>query len=152
MAKSTPIEVIKQQKKAENVSNTVNVSNASNALNTESDDNVNDVLNSLNAKQYVTPDSNSNQLLPPPPIYDPYIETMIEENNDDDNTSYLSHLMTTDVKLSVLCAIVFIIVYSIPIERIVFTYISIDKLPFSEIIIKGLIAGTIFFILARLIT
>jgi hypothetical protein len=60
--------------------------------------------------------------------------------------------LTTDLKLAAICMAVFVAVTQIPLEKIIYSYIALDKLPFSEVLVKGAIAGALFYFLTRLIT
>ena len=131
MSKSTPIEAIKQIH-----------ANPEEPV----DDNVKEVLDSINSETYTAPPFPT-YIPPPPPQYEP-----MTHDEDSEATLIGGFRITNDMKLALISALVFIAIYQIPIEKIVFSYISLDKLPFSEVLIKGLIAGIVFFLLARIIT
>jgi hypothetical protein len=132
MSKSTPIEAIKQ----------IHANPEEPA-----DDNVKEVLDSINSETYTAPPSMPfPTYIPPPPQYEPMT------HDEEEATLIGGFRITNDMKLALISALVFIAIYQIPIEKIVFSYISLDKLPFSEVLIKGLIAGIVFFLLARIIT
>lgn len=131
MSKSTPIEAIKQIH-----------ANPEEPV----DDNVKEVLDSINSETYTAPPFPT-YIPPPPPQYEP-----MTHDEDSEATLIGGFRITNDMKLALISALVFIAIYQIPIEKIVFSYISLDKLPFSEVLIKGLIAGLVFFLLARIIT
>lgn len=55
-----------------------------------------------------------------------------------------------DFKNMFLVVLVFFVVSIIPFENFIYQYISLDKIPFSHIWIKAIIAGILFFILSKL--
>lgn len=60
-------------------------------------------------------------------------------------------LIRYDVKNVVIVVVVFMISSVLPIERIVNNYIAIDKIPYSNIAIKSVLAGVLFFLLNKLV-
>lgn len=60
-------------------------------------------------------------------------------------------LYSIEIKMSIICAIVFIIVSILPIEKIIFKYYSLDRIPYSNLILKAIISAIVFFILIKLI-
>lgn len=117
------------------------------------DDSVREVLESINAESFNAPPPPpfQNYIQPPQPLYDDELPTASTGSASTSMNIGGFHI-TNDMKLALVSALIFIAVYQIPIEKIVFSYISLDKLPFSEVVIKGLIAGFIFLLLARVIT
>ena len=59
--------------------------------------------------------------------------------------------LNNDLKLAAICVTVFIIASHIPLEKLVYRYVSLDKIPYSQIVIKAILAGILFIILGRLI-
>lgn len=57
-----------------------------------------------------------------------------------------------DIKLTLLVAIIFILTSKIPLEKLIYNYVSLDKIPFSDILVKSVIAGALFFFCARFFT
>jgi len=56
-----------------------------------------------------------------------------------------------DMKNVVLVMVVFVLVSVMPIERFVYNYIALDRIPYSRIAIKAAIAGILFFVLSKLL-
>jgi hypothetical protein len=187
MAKSTPIQAIKQQAQQSQQSQQSQppmpmpmpmptympqLSDVQ-PMRDSDDSSVKDVLNSLNAETYVmapmqptqqqqqysqiAPQMQQHQGHPNDPSLTSFasFDDPIDDTNDDSQPTFASPLAfltgSVDLKLAAICAAVFITVSQIPLEKIVYTYISLDKFPFSEVIIKALLAGLIFFVLARLV-
>jgi len=131
MSKSTPLTELQQP-----------LQQVEHDQNTEQD--VEQVLQSLT-------ESFSPQPPPPPqqfPVYAPYeVETKIVP---DDELLKRFFVFDSDVKMAAICAAVFVIVTYIPLEKIVFKYISLDKVPYSGIIVKALTAAFLFFVVAKM--
>lgn len=160
MSKSTPIQALQgiqgiQASQASQSIQGIQGNIPSKQIEEPVDDNVREVLENINAETYSAP-------VPP---FQNYIQPggrMFDDVDDADDTgkntsnnggmSIGGFQITNDMKLALISALIFIAVYQIPIEKIVFTYISLDKLPFSEVVIKGLIAGVIFLLLARVVS
>jgi len=108
-------------------------------------------LQSINAETYV--------MAPPTqprdtaiPTYTPLTDMYgVAASPPNSLSPILAVLNSVELKLAAICAAVFITVYQIPLEKIIYSYISLDKLPFSEVIIKAIIAGLLFFVLARVV-
>ena len=121
--------------------------------NTHEDDQVQDVLQSIN--ESCAPQTN---FLPAiPPQFDQYApvqlptETGIEPSVGNDKIEGIMGYLTYELKLAILSAIIFIVVCFVPIEQFVFKYAALEKIPFANVYIKAIIAGTLFYFLVRLI-
>ena len=146
MAKSTPIAAIRPA--VANASTTTIQTDSADA-----DDVVQDVLQSLNNETFTLPPEQTinyssmaaaayNTTQPSHPLN--------QHADEDRNDRVLPFAITHDIKLAAICMTVFIIVYQIPLEKIIYSYISLDKLPFSEVLVKGLIAGVAFYFISHL--
>jgi hypothetical protein len=149
MAKSTPIAVIKQQQQQN-----------PEIHEDQSDDVVQDVLSSLNNEHF--------QQQQQAPASAPLYADLVADANSHPYAGAEAaaaaaaapgHVqpfsigpLTTDLKLAAICMAVFVAVTQIPLEKIIYSYIALDKLPFSEVLVKGAIAGALFYFLTRLIT
>jgi hypothetical protein len=58
---------------------------------------------------------------------------------------------TDDLKNSLIVFAIFIIATKIPLEKIIYKYVSLEHIPLSDIIIKAAIAGVIFFAVRKLL-
>jgi len=56
---------------------------------------------------------------------------------------------TDDLKNALIVVAIFIIATKIPLEKIIYKYISLEHIPLSDVIIKAFIAGVIFFIVRK---
>ena len=56
-----------------------------------------------------------------------------------------------DIKTAFYVVIVFIVVSIIPVETTIYKYISLDKIPYSAVLLKAIIAGILVFILKKLL-
>ena len=104
-----------------------------------SDDVVQDVLQSI---------SNVNYAQAPPE--EPIIQQQLPPTTQPAN---LFETLSNDIniKLAFICAAVFITAYQIPLQKVLTNYISLDKFPFAEPIIKGIFVGLVFYVLAKAI-
>jgi len=73
------------------------------------------------------------------------------EQNEVSNNMFADMFNSADIQSTILCVAVFIIVSFLPIEQYVFKYIALDKIPYSAVIVKALIAGALFYVVKRLI-
>jgi hypothetical protein len=148
MAKSTPIAVIKQQQQQN-----------PEIHEDQSDDVVQDVLSSLNNEHF----QQQQQQQQAPASAPLYADLVADANSHPyagaEAAAVPGHVqpfsigpLTTDLKLAAICMAVFVAVTQIPLEKIIYSYIALDKLPFSEVLVKGAIAGALFYFLTRLIT
>lgn len=115
-----------------------------------SEEQVNDVLQTIVNDTTLPPMPANIQYQPIEYSQDQEIEK-IDEEEEKQNNFVLSFLMSHDVKLAVLCSLVFLCVCFIPIENIVFKYISLDKIPYANMYIKAILAGIIFFTFAKVL-
>ena len=147
MAKSTPIAVIKQQQQQN-----------PEIHEDQSDDVVQDVLSSLNNEHF---QQQQQQAPASPPLYadlvadansHPYAGAEVAAAAPGNVQPFSIGPLTTDLKLAAICMAVFVAVTQIPLEKIIYSYIALEKLPFSEVLVKGAIAGALFYFLSRLIT
>ena len=163
MAKSTPIQAIKQQQQMQQQQQPLQQQQQQQQqpVDMSSKDDIKDVLQSLNSANWaVTPPDDdqqqSNESMPSMqsmPSMNSQYESFdsLDSRETEEAPSSLLAFLTMDIKLAAICALVFITVSQIPLEKIVYTYISLDKFPFSEVIIKAIIAGLIFFVLGRIV-
>ena len=159
-----------------------NVASASDNLNIndgqlkEEDKNVQDVLQSLNAETYVVEPQLQQRLQEQQRDRESVHDSIDSANADnganaantgdsdgaqfekyEDNSVFpfpipISSSTMNDIKMSLVCVSIFFIVSQIPLEKIVFNYIALDKIPLSGIMIKGIIAGLLFFIISRILS
>lgn len=144
----------------------------------DDDSTVIDALNHLNKS--VSIDSSTNQMqMPAPPQIDQFVQqapdfagfndnqydgldlqmqmqmqnehTQAVNNNDMRFSQIFSWTRSDDIKTALYVVIVFIIVSIIPIETTIYKYISLDKIPYSNILIKAIIAGILVFLLKKLL-
>jgi hypothetical protein len=75
----------------------------------------------------------------------------IETFNNEKNA--LSDLATLqgDIKNVVVVMVVYALVAAIPVEHLIYRYIALDKIPYSKIIIKAVLAGAAFFIISKIV-
>jgi hypothetical protein len=118
-------------------------------VNNEEDDNVQELLQSLNSETYVVePEPQQQQ----PQYAEQYAEDLQEEQQPPSQIlPSFAGMLTFDIKMSIICAILYIVVSQIPLEKLVYNYISLDKIPYSDVIVKAIIIGGLFFLIARFI-
>lgn len=104
-----------------------------------SDDVVQDVLQSISTASYG-----------PAPPDEPIIQQQLSPTAQPAN---LFETLSNDIniKLAFICAAVFITAYQIPLQKVLTNYISLDKFPFAEPIVKGIFVGLVFYVLAKAI-
>lgn len=51
---------------------------------------------------------------------------------------------------TIFVVLIFFVVSIIPIEKMIYKYVSLNKIPYSDMIIKAVLAGGIFFVLTKL--
>lgn len=51
---------------------------------------------------------------------------------------------------TIFVVLIFFVVSIIPIEKMIYKYVSLNKVPYSDMIIKAILAGSIFFVLTKL--
>lgn len=51
---------------------------------------------------------------------------------------------------TIFVVLIFFVVSIIPIEKMIYKYVSLNKIPYSDMIIKAILAGSIFFVLTKL--
>ena len=56
-----------------------------------------------------------------------------------------------DIKNVILVTFIYVVISILPVQRFVYQYIAIDKIPYSHIAIKAVLAGLLFFVLARIL-
>jgi small-conductance mechanosensitive channel len=56
-----------------------------------------------------------------------------------------------DLKMTIAVIIIYIIVTIIPVEKFVYKYIaSLDKIPYSSLVVKAFLAGSVYFVIRKL--
>lgn len=73
-------------------------------------------------------------------------------DNTQQSTSFLGSLFVfdKDVKNTLIVMCIFVVVCMIPFHKFVNNYVCIDKFPYSDIIIKTIIIGLLFFVITKL--
>lgn len=82
-------------------------------------------------------------------------DTDKKEDESPDSLNKIDNIMSItniiqNIKSSLYIVFLFFILSIIPIEKFVYKYISLYKIPYSDIIIKSILAGVIFFALTKL--
>lgn len=144
MSKSTPIVQLQQQQQPPQGQ-------------AQEVDEVQEVLQALQSENFQQQqqqqqiDPSPSHFLPSLPQYAPAnfyeLDTKISDQKDL-LTKFL--VFDNDVKMAAICAAVFVIVTYVPLERIIFKYISLDKVPYSALFLKALTAAFVFYVFAKL--
>lgn len=107
---------------------------------------INDVLNSLSddyeEEEYQEGEYDQQQQREP---------FVLQEQQTQEIVQHWLKLQADDIKKSVIVFAIFLIVSKIPLEKIIYKYISLEHVPLSDIIIKGVIAAVLFFVARKLI-
>jgi hypothetical protein len=74
----------------------------------------------------------------------------VQEENNKELVKQIMKPLLMDIQTTIYVVIIFFIVSIIPMEKLIFKYISLNKVPYSDIIIKAILAGIIFFVLTKL--
>ncbi len=85
-----------------------------------------------------------NDVITPPP--------MQHQSNHGQKTNTINKFIDGDVRTILLVVFVCILCQIIPVESYVFKYVSIEKIPYSDIICKALFAGIIFYLINKYIS
>lgn len=75
---------------------------------------------------------------------------IVEEHAHASGPIHLMKPLIGELKTTMYVVIIFFIVSAIPIEKMIYKYISLNKIPYSDIILKAILAGAIFFVLTKL--
>lgn len=90
------------------------------------------------------------------------IENKEYEENYDNNDIEISEEDHKDIQMDIVkpllgelqhtiyVVIIFFIISAIPIEKMIYKYISFNKIPYSDVILKSILAGLVFFVLTKL--
>jgi hypothetical protein len=105
----------------------------------EEDDDVQALLENINAKNYVM-ENNA-----PLPANNSFVDNYSDQFENDPKPSF-SSIITYDIKMSVIVAALFVVVSQIPLEKLVYNYIALDKIPYANVIVKAVIIGALFFL------
>jgi hypothetical protein len=116
--------------------------------NIEEDENVQEVLDNINTENYVVDNEIQSNPVDQYQVQGQEKEMYVSESQY--NIPYIGAL-TNDIKMAAICAVVFILASQIPLEKIVYNYISLENIPFSGVIAKALIAAALFFLISRFI-
>jgi hypothetical protein len=130
MVKSTPISQL-QQKKLESIDEDIDNDNIDGL-----DDEDVSQMESFNQQLREDIQNKSTMNIPSPKNMD-IVQSWILQNNN--------------LKYSLYVVGIFILVSNIPIEKVIYRYVSLNKIPLSDTIFKGLIAGIVFFILSKML-
>ena len=74
----------------------------------------------------------------------------VPEENNKELVKQIMKPLLMDIQTTIYVVVIFFIVSIIPMEKLIFKYISLNKVPYSDIIIKAILAGIIFFVLTKL--
>ena len=161
MSKSTPI------------SNLTDQNSSVNSNNPEEDNTIQDLLQSLNSENYAMPQSQPPLGNVPMPSSHPSANNVMPDSSSTEPTfapfaqfedaapfqsQSLSQSLSrfdqaqADLKLVAFCIIAFLAASQIPIQKLIGHYMAIDKIPFSDVAIKALLAGAFFYALSKVIT
>jgi hypothetical protein len=97
---------------------------------------INDVLNSL-TDDYDEEDDEEEEVK----VREPFVP-----QEQQDVVQHWLKSQADDIKNSLIVFAIFLIVSKIPLEKIIYKYISLQHIPLSDIIIKGVIAAVLFFV------
>lgn len=89
-----------------------------------------------------------------------YDEKLEENYEEDVNTNLIEDQKNNPINLmkpligelqyTIYVVMIFFILSVIPVEKIVYKYISLNRIPYSDIILKSILAGLLFFVLTKL--
>lgn len=61
-------------------------------------------------------------------------------------------VLHSDLRNALIVIVVFVIISVIPVEKIIYKYIALDKVPYSHVVIKAVLAGILFFCLSKVVS
>lgn len=135
----------------------------------EDDATIQDVLNKLNneiATKQTVQDYNNLAMEATQPQMQPYAYSeqdaeygydyqrqVAEPAQPDLKNKLINDIMSFNdtVKCSIIAGILFIFLYYIPVENLVFKYVSIQHIPYSDVIVKSLLMVTLMFVVQQLV-
>lgn len=89
-----------------------------------------------------------------------YDEKFEENYEEDVNTNLIEDQKNNPINLmkpligelqyTIYVVMIFFVLSVIPVEKIVYKYISLNRIPYSDIILKSILAGLLFFVLTKL--
>jgi hypothetical protein len=77
-------------------------------------------------------------------------DLIIEETIETKKPIHLMKPLISELQTTMYVVVIFFIVSTIPIEKMIYKYISLNKIPYSDIILKAILAGAIFFVITKL--
>ena len=77
-------------------------------------------------------------------------EYMVDNVDKENIPLQVSISIMKELESTLYVIIIFFIVSIIPVEKLVYKYVALNKIPYSNIIIKSLLAGIIFFIMTKI--
>jgi hypothetical protein len=124
----------------------------------DEDATVQEVLNQLSAGS-VQPETPQQRYMPPqmPPQQMFYNQQSIADNiipipkkfDNEQKSPQKMFEMNGEIRNVVLVVIVSILSQIVPIEQMVYKYISIQSLPYADFVVKGLFAGALYFVITK---
>lgn len=118
-----------------------------NQLAGEDDETIQEVLSSLNAGQL------EDEVQQPVPVQTMPVQPVpvpVQEHMSS-STDILTIFADRDIKLAVCVAVIATIVIALPIEKTVYNYINLDRIPYSNVLIKALIIAGAYFVISKTI-
>jgi hypothetical protein len=77
----------------------------------------------------------------------------INNEGNDNIVHKMYNVVLKDIKQIVILVVVFVGIQLIPVERFVYTYVAaLDKIPYSHVIIRALLAGVVAYILLKFVS
>ena len=95
-------------------------------------------------------------MMMPPEFMMPEFQQHLQAQGNDEQQygkNALSELISlnTDIKSMVIVMVVFVVVSILPVEKFIYNYVALDKIPYSQVAIKAVLAGVIFIALSKLV-
>ena len=153
------------------MSNLTDQNSSNNSNNPEEDNTIQDLLQSLNSENYAMPQPplgsgpmpsshpSANNVMPDSSSTEPTFAPFAQfEDVGQGAAPFLSQSLSrfdqaqADLKLVAFCIIAFLAASQIPLQKLIGHYMAIDKIPFSDVAIKALLAGAFFYALSKVIT
>jgi len=92
-------------------------------------------------------------MMPPPEFMMPEFQQHLQGNEEQYGKNALSELVSlnTDIKSMVIVMVVFVVVSILPVEKFIYNYVALDKIPYSQVAIKAVLAGIVFIMISKFV-
>lgn len=84
-----------------------------------------------------------------PPSYESYYEQYEQEAPADPKEKLMLEFFNSDIKIALIAAACYILISMLPVDKLVYRYIDLQKVPYSGVVIKAVIMFAVVYLLQR---